>query len=199
MDKIDAKCVSSGLHDVDRLRENTLRNEELASLEVVCREYHCHGFGSRSALVKKGSIRNIKTCQFSDHSLVVQEHLETALGDLSLIGRVRSVPLGVLKHVSLDDSRKNSGVVALSLVRLVNLVEGSEIGHLLEDTTFGIKADDLLAFVRECHIWSASNGIRHGLVDQFVDRVDAKIVKDVLGLLLVVANVAIDLKMNKSK
>ena len=46
------------------------------------------------------------------HRLEVEQRLETALGDLSLIRRVRRVPARVLEHVPQDDGRRDGVVVA---------------------------------------------------------------------------------------
>lgn len=64
---------------------------------------HVKGFSSSAGLVEKRSIAVFEIGQFLDHSLIVDQRFESALGNLGLIGGVGSVPAWVLEQISEDD------------------------------------------------------------------------------------------------
>mmetsp|Transcript_8984 Transcript_8984/g.30826 ORF Transcript_8984/g.30826 Transcript_8984/m.30826 type:complete len:581 (-) Transcript_8984:38-1780(-) len=86
------------------------------------RDAHGHGLGRGRRLVQKRRVGHLHARELRHEGLVVQEHLEAALGDLGLVGRVRRVPARVLEHVAQDDERRVRLVVAQAHHGLEHLV-----------------------------------------------------------------------------
>ena len=63
-------------------------------------------------LVQQRSRRDRQAGQFGDQRLEIEQHLQPALADLGLVGRVGGVPGGVLEQVALDDRRHDGAVIA---------------------------------------------------------------------------------------
>jgi hypothetical protein len=85
--------------------------------------------------------------------LEVEEHLEAALRNLSLIRGIGGIPFWILKHVALDDSWKNCLVVTLSDVGLVNFVGGHNLLHVSEDDVLRVKTNEFGTLVLEGILW----------------------------------------------
>lgn len=85
---------------------------------------HGDTFGCSRGFIKKGSIGDVHFCQLSDHGLIVEQHFEAALCDLSLVRGVGRVPLWVLQHIPLDDGWDDRRIVSLALIRRVSFIHG---------------------------------------------------------------------------
>jgi hypothetical protein len=134
-DELDAESLSSGLEDGDGLGVAVLGDDkDLLALALggVCHR-HGHGLGSGGGFVENRGIGDIKTSQIGDKSLEVEERLETALADLSLVWGVAGIPGRVLENIALDNSRDKSSVVTSTNERLVDLVFLGKLSHLLLD------------------------------------------------------------------
>ncbi len=93
---------------------------------------HCHGFRGGGRLVQQRGIRDFQTGQVHDHGLEVQQRLQPALGNLSLVWRVLSVPSGIFQNVALDDGGRDAVVVAQPNKRAENLVLRGDASEFLE-------------------------------------------------------------------
>jgi hypothetical protein len=133
--ELDAEPGSARAEDLDRLWRDSRRDEE--DLLALCElglgdrgETHRHGLGGGGGLVEERGVGDGKGGERDGNSLEVDEGLETTLGLLGRVGRVRGVPGGVLKdlrvaqrdglstgkrsaaHVTLDDRGDNRVVVS---------------------------------------------------------------------------------------
>ena len=162
-------------------------------------EGHGDSFGRSSGFIEERSVRHGKPSQLHDHSLIVEEHLETALRDLRLVGRVRRVPLRVFEDVSLDDGRNNRGVVALALVAFVDFIYTGKLIHFLQCLTLTVEADHGLPTMLEGSARVRSNRVRHRLVYELINGLKLEVIEDVLSLFSVVANMPVYLPCNYTK
>lgn len=70
---------------------NFIRNVELALLRTP--ECETHSFCGGGSFVEKGCIGNIHSSEVLDHGLEIEQRLEPALSDLSLVRSVLRRPL----------------------------------------------------------------------------------------------------------
>ena len=92
------------LHDSNRLRMTVLRDKETLALAARDGVAHVHRLGRGCGLVEQRRVRQRQRRQVRDHRLEVEQSLESALGDLGLVGRVLRVPARVLEDRALDDA-----------------------------------------------------------------------------------------------
>jgi len=102
-DHVNISVGSSGVDDIDDLGEYGVGDKKLLALLVVDRKSHSHGLSCCGRFIKKTGVRDVHTSEFSDHGLVVEQHLKTALGYLCLVRRVGRVPLWIFEYVSQDN------------------------------------------------------------------------------------------------
>jgi len=100
---VDISIESSGVDDIDDLGEYGVGDKKLLSLLVVDRKRHRHGLSCCGRFIKQTGVGDIHTSKFSDHGLIVEQHLKAALGYLCLVRRVRRVPLWIFEYVSQDN------------------------------------------------------------------------------------------------
>jgi len=67
-------------------------------------------------------VGDLHSGQVDDHGLVVEQRLEAALGDFSLVGRVGRVPSWIFENVALDYGWQGGRVVPLTDVARKHLV-----------------------------------------------------------------------------
>ena len=101
-----------GLHHRDGLRQAGVGDEEAVAAVPGDAVAHVHGLGRRRAFVEQRGVGAAKPGEVHHHGLEVEQGLQPALGNLRLIGRVRSVPARILQDVALDDRRRDGVVVA---------------------------------------------------------------------------------------
>jgi hypothetical protein len=91
----------------DRLRVQSVVNPYSGSVGTlpVAADGHRHRLRRRRRLVKHGGVGDLHPRQLDDHRLKVDQRLEAALGNLSLVRRVLGVPAGVFEDVPLDNRR----------------------------------------------------------------------------------------------
>lgn len=70
--------------------------------------------------------------------MIVEQTFKSTLGDFSLVRSVRSVPFRVFEDVSVDYRGQNGGVVALTLVRLVDLISCLQSLHVSGDNVAAV-------------------------------------------------------------
>mmetsp|Transcript_64550 Transcript_64550/g.113996 ORF Transcript_64550/g.113996 Transcript_64550/m.113996 type:complete len:535 (+) Transcript_64550:1456-3060(+) len=133
---LHAQGITTGADQGDVLRVAALVHEELGLLLVLQGIAHRHRLSSGSGLVQQRRVGQRQCGEVSHHGLVVQQRLQTALGDLRLVGSVRSVPSGVLQNVAEDHVRGEHFVVAHADERLQNLVLGHHV--LQRGESFGL-------------------------------------------------------------
>lgn len=92
-DDLDVEGLSTSLDDSDGLGVAVLIDKEGVLLVLGCSPAHDHGLGSSGTLIQKRGVGNRHSGEVGDHGLVVEERLETALGNLGLVGGVLSVPV----------------------------------------------------------------------------------------------------------
>ena len=122
------------MHDTDGRVVNQVRNDVGLSRALLASggdavERHGHGLSGSGALVQQTAVGDGKASQVRNHSLEVEQRLQTTLADLSLVRSVAGVPGRVLEHVALDDGRDLDGVVAAAVhprLELIACVHGLE-------------------------------------------------------------------------
>mmetsp|Transcript_6016 Transcript_6016/g.23375 ORF Transcript_6016/g.23375 Transcript_6016/m.23375 type:complete len:875 (+) Transcript_6016:760-3384(+) len=107
----DAARVATGLDESDGLRMAIFGHEELAAL-LGDRNAHVHGLGGCGCLVQERGVGDLHAGEVGHHRLEVQQHLQAALRDLRLVGRVGRVPARILQHVAQHHGRRDGLVVS---------------------------------------------------------------------------------------
>eukprot|EP00128_Syssomonas_multiformis_P003625 Colp12_sorted_trinity150504_noHs@10374 len=128
---VHAEGVAASAGQRDVLGVAALVHEELGLLLVLQREAHRHGLSRGGGLVQQGGAGQGQASDVGDHGLVVEQGLQATLGDLRLVRGVRSVPSGVLEHVSEDNVRSEDLVVTHSDEGLEDLVLGPMYSALI--------------------------------------------------------------------
>ena len=118
----DAERRGARAHDVDRLREDIVGDEEPAARRIPRAQRERHRFRGGRAFVEHRRVRDVHAGEIAHHRLEVDERLQTALRDLGLVRRVGRVPGRVLEDIAQDDARRVRAVVALADERLRNPV-----------------------------------------------------------------------------
>ena len=137
-------------------------DEEALGLRLGDTFGHGHRFGCCGRFVEQRGVGEFEPGEVDDRLLEVQEHLEPALADLRLIGRVGCIPAGVFQNVAQDDRRRDRAVIAHADHRGLDLVG---IGHGLqmgENLTLGHR------FRQVERVLASDRGRRHFL-DQVVE------------------------------
>ena len=122
-DNVDAERPGAGLDDFNVLRMTVLRDEEnVAAFLVFEAVAHHHRFRRGGGFVEQRGVGDFEAGEVADHRLKIQQHFQSALGNLGLIRRVLSVPAGILQNVALNHRRRDAIVIALSDKRAENLI-----------------------------------------------------------------------------
>ena len=101
---LDADRLRPGANDFNGLRMAVVRDEKhfpVGNDRMTKR--HC--FGGGGGFIEKRRVRNIELGKIDNHCLKIKQRFQSALSELSLIGRVSGVPAGIFQNVSLDDWR----------------------------------------------------------------------------------------------
>ena len=125
------------------------------------------GFGDRRRLVEQRGRRHRQAGQFGHQRLEIEQHLQPALADLGLVGRIGRVPGRVLEQIALDDRRHDAAVIAGADEALQHLVGRHLRGKLGERLGFARRRRQVERAVEP-------DRLRHGLGDQRLDRGDAE-------------------------
>ena len=167
-DDVHAASVSARLHHLDRLRMALVRDEErlLARLAVHAVR-HGHRFGRRGAFVEQRRVRDLEAREIDHHRLVGEQRLESPLGDLRLIRRVRRVPARILQHVALDDRRRDAVGVTEPEIRSRDLVAAGDGPQRRERFVLGHRRVNRQRTIQ-------SDARRNRRVDQCIQRVVAE-------------------------
>ena len=107
----------AGLHDAERIRENLAVHKHFAHvvLYLFARAqitHHRYCLCGCCCFVQKRAVGKWQTRQVRYHRLIHKQRLQTTLTHFGLIRRIRSIPHGVLKHVTLNNRRSDSPVPA---------------------------------------------------------------------------------------
>ena len=89
---------------------------------------HGHRLSGGGGLIEQRSIGNRQPGQLADQGLKIEQGLQPALGNFSLVGGVGRVPGRVLEHMALDHRRGCGAVVALANQAAHHLVLGRNLG-----------------------------------------------------------------------
>ena len=84
----------------------------VVALLAMMAEGDADRFGHGRRFVEQRGGGDRQAGQFGDQRLEVEQHLQPALADLGLVGRVGRVPGRILEQVALDDRRHEAAVVA---------------------------------------------------------------------------------------
>src|SRR5262249_22491492 len=97
---------------------------------------HCHGFGGGGAFIEQRGISDGKAGKINDHSLEIQERLETTLTDFRLIWGVSGIPSRAFQNIALDHRWEDGVVIALSNQRNHFGIARREDFHLFQQLGF---------------------------------------------------------------
>ncbi len=119
----DAQRLGAGAQHIECLRVAVAGGEELLAAFVLAQALaECHRFGGSSGFVEQRGIGNRQAGQVADQGLEIEQRLQTALGNLWLVGRVGGVPGRVFQQVAQDRGGCVGVVVTLADVGLEQLV-----------------------------------------------------------------------------
>ncbi|MCY1296918.1 hypothetical protein D9M70_463340 [compost metagenome] len=110
--QVESEGLGPGLHHGDGLRVAVLVDEEQVALRLRHALGQRHGFGGGGGFIQQGRAGEIEAGEVDGQLLEVQQRLQTALGDLRLVGGVGGVPAGVFQHVAQDHRGGDGAVVA---------------------------------------------------------------------------------------
>mmetsp|Transcript_16853 Transcript_16853/g.31927 ORF Transcript_16853/g.31927 Transcript_16853/m.31927 type:complete len:210 (-) Transcript_16853:16-645(-) len=164
---------------------HVLGDVELGLVLLAQVHAHRHRLGRGGRLVQQRGVSEARACEVPNHGLEVEEHLQTALGDLSLVGRVGRVPSGVFHEVPEDHGGGDRVVVARPDERLEDLVL---VHHFLEHGE-GL----ILAHVfRAAEFRAAANRVGNDKGDEVVNGLHLARLEHFLDLLGIRADVSLD-------
>jgi hypothetical protein len=183
---LDAQTAGSCLNGCQRLWVHVLGHKESGALAAVLAKGHVHRLRGCGGLIQQGRIANVHASQIANHCLEVQQGFQTPLTDLSLVRGVGCVPHRVLQDVALDDAGSEGVVVShadegfqdivlhTTHHRLSHIREKKQAGMLAYLVCHGSQLAERLGFgafgVRECHWLAQFDCIRHGSVNQRIQR-----------------------------
>ncbi len=123
---LDAERRGARAHDVLRLREHVVGDEQARAPALAHPLAKRHRLGGGGCFVQHRGVRNRHSGEVANHRLEIDERLEPALRNLRLIRRVRGVPRGIFEDVAHDDAGRMRAVVALSDHRVQHPVLGGD-------------------------------------------------------------------------
>ena len=142
-------------------------HQEPVAGHLGCPPRHRHRLGGRRRFIEQGRVRQGEAGELCDHGLKVEQRFQPTLADLGLIGGVRGVPGRVLKHVALNDRRRDCAVVALPDQAGALNVAVSKAAQFAQHILHGSAAGQRQVALH-------TDGGRNGLREQRLDRVDAE-------------------------
>ena len=142
--------------DPQRMRQLGISLDEI--------EAAVRGFASNAGggFIEQRRIGDRQRRQVGDHRLVVEQGLQTPLGDLRLVGRVLRVPAGVLQNVAPDDRRRVAAHVPLADEGPPGLIRGGDARDAIEKLALGERLGQI-------ELATESDRGGHGLFHQGVD------------------------------
>ena len=169
--ELDAVRGSVGLHHTDRVREHAFCHEifhhvVLLLLAAAAAEEHQHHLARGGGVIQHGSVGQRHGGQAADHRLVVQQGLDTALGNLRLVRGVGGVPARILENIAQNHRRGVGVVMTHTDVGTVNLVLRHQGVNVVEVFALGH------AFRQVQRLGQADSG-GNRLLDQFIHRLNA--------------------------
>ena len=130
-DEGNAEHLCTAASHRNNLRQATGVNREEAILHLaVCTVHHDSCFSYCGCLIQQGGVCNLQAGQLHHGVLEVQQSLQTALRNLSLVRGVRSVETGVFQNVTAQNSGSYSIVVSGTNHLGKNLILRSVAGNL---------------------------------------------------------------------
>lgn len=106
---------------------------------------------------------------------------------LSLIGCVRSVPLGIFQQVANNYIRRDGWVIALPLVRLVCLIRRGNPEHVSGHNVSTIDRFEFVSAIDEGFSLAQSNLVGDSLINQLINIGHSKSIEHNLLLIDVIA------------
>ncbi len=147
----EAQGRRAGAHHGDGLGMAKLRHEkDLGVVALAKPGEHVHGLGRRGGLIEQRGPCHVEPTQIHGHGLEIEQGLQAALRDLGLVGRVGSVPAGILQDVALDDRRQDGlGVAhadvgphaAVAVAQPAQLGQGLVLGQRRRELKWPVGAD----------------------------------------------------------
>ncbi len=164
-DDPDSQRRGAGFDHGDGLRVQVVADEERLGLRFRHAVRHRHRLGRGGRLVQQAGIGDGQAGQIGHHRLIVQQRLKPSLGDFRLIGCIGGIPGRVFQNVALDRRWRDGAVIALSDQAGHHPVLPGHLAHQTQQLAFRQR--------RPVQRGVLADRLRHGLVDQLVQRADA--------------------------
>ena len=184
--QFDAHRGRARLQHVDVLREEAFVDEELVVAHLAmrpCMIEHQHRLRGGRRFIQQRCVRDGQRRQIAHHRLEIQQRFQATLRDLRLVGRIGSVPTGVLQDVPHDRLGHDGAVVAQADVTAEALVARAERTHVLQVFQFRERIAHIQRLLQ-------ADGAGNGLLDQFIDRAHTDRLQHRLGVVGIRADVA---------
>ena len=183
-DNVDAERPGAGLDDFNVLRMTVLRDEEnVAAFLVFEAVAHHHRFRRGGGFVEQRGVGDFEAGEVADHRLKIQQHFQSALGNLGLIRRVLSVPAGILQNVALNHRRRDAIVVTQADERAEDLVFRCNGTEFVQNT-------ELTSAARQIERALEPHAGRHCNVNQRVEAGTAQLTEHVASVVRAGADVS---------
>jgi len=135
--KLNTQRARAGTKHVNSLREHPVvhkipHSTILHSLPGPQVKAHNHCLGSSLGLIQQRGSSNVHPCEAAYHGLKVQQGLQTALRDLSLIGGIGCVPGGIFQYIPTNHRGKYGAVVPLSDKSLRGMIQRQSFPETLQ-------------------------------------------------------------------
>src|SRR5437763_1819585 len=181
---VDAERPGAGLDDFNVLRMTVLRDEEnVAAFLVFEAVAHHHRFRRGGGFVEQRGVGDFEAGEVADHRLKIQQHFQSALGNLGLIRRVLSVPAGILQNVALNHRRRDAIVVTQADERAEDLVFRCNGTEFVQNT-------ELTSAARQIERALEPHAGRHCNVNQRVEAGTAQLTEHVASVVRAGADVS---------
>ncbi len=167
---IDPEPLRAGADHRDDLGMSGRLDEIAVRLHPAGAADQRHRLGGCSGFVEQRGIGDLEAGEVDDHLLEVEQGLQPALRDLSLIRGVGGVPARILQQVAPDRLRRDRVVVAGADVAAPDLVARGYRGQFGQRAGFGDRLADRQRFALG---GVEQDGGRHRVFDQRAPRVVA--------------------------
>ena len=113
-DEFNAEGRGAGVEQGQGLGKDGVRHEKAVRVFLrrrTRRMQHRHRFGRGGGFIEQRSVRDFHAGEVHHHGLEIDEHLQSPLGDFSLIWRVGRVPTRILEDVAEHHLRRDGVVI----------------------------------------------------------------------------------------
>ena len=132
-----ADCFSPCADHRNRLGMAILIDKERRRLQFRHAPRHCHRLRRSGGLVEQRGVGDFQTGEIDNHSLKIQQRLESTLADLWLVWRIGGIPGWIFQDVALNDWRQMRTVITLTDQRDHRPIACCDRAHLCQQFLLG--------------------------------------------------------------